>query len=99
MKLSKEEEEEKEEVVVHVQPRTRDSEVSITTRRFQWRSCCFKIDKRVFVFTSQLIISIIILTFSMIQLAGEHGTCEGSAPYLTLISTLIGYWLPSPTIK
>lgn len=97
MNLSKEEEE--EDVVVHVKPRTLDSEASFTTRRFQWRSCCFKIDKRVFVFTSQLIISIIILTFSMIQLAGEHGTCEGSAPYLTLISTLIGYWLPSPTIK
>lgn len=78
---------------------TQDSEVSITTRRFQWKSCCFKIDKRVFVFSSQLIISIIILIFSMVQLMGEHGNCEGSAPYLTLISTLIGYWLPSPTIK
>lgn len=76
-----------------------DSIVSVSTRRFQWKSCCFKIDKRVLVFSSQLIISIIILIFSMVQLIGEHGNCEGSAPYLTLISTLIGYWLPSPTIK
>jgi hypothetical protein len=61
-----------------------------------WRSCCFELDKRFVVFMSQLLISLLIMSFSMYQLTGEHGTCEGSAPYLALISTTVGYWLPQP---
>ena len=61
-----------------------------------WRSCCFELDKRFVVFMSQLLISLLIMSFSMYQLSGEQGTCEGSAPYLALISTTVGYWLPQP---
>jgi hypothetical protein len=79
-----------------------DAEVAIAAEPAEeqasssWRSCCFELDKRFVVFMSQLLISLLIMTFSMYQLSGEHGTCEGSAPYLALISTTVGYWLPQP---
>jgi len=64
-----------------------------------WRSCCgMLVDKRVVVFTSQFIITLMIITFSLYQLA-QGNSCEHQQFYSSLITMLIGIFLPSPRVK
>ena len=73
--------------------------VIINDSSYIWRSCCgMLVDKRVVVFTSQFIITLMIIAFSLYQLAQKH-TCEHQQFYSSLITMLIGIFLPSPRVK
>jgi len=72
--------------------------VIINDSSYIWRSCCLEVDKRVVVFTSQFIITLMIITFSLYQLA-QKNTCEHQQFYSSLITMLIGIFLPSPRVK
>jgi hypothetical protein len=50
---------------------------------------------RVARFVFQLIISLFVLTFCMAQLLRD----EDTAVYMTLISAIVMYWMPSPSVK
>ena len=63
-----------------------------------WRSCCFVADKRVIVFSSQLIIAFSVITFSFVQLA-RNNECEHNQLYVGLVTMIIGIFLPSPRVK
>ena len=61
----------------------------------QWRSCCITTDKNMIIYFSQMSITIIILVFSSIQLIKSEYDCNKSAPYLSLISFILGKLLSS----
>ena len=61
-----------------------------------WKSCCFMCDKRVIVFASQLMISTTVLMFCMGQLYTSQ-SCEHDALYSSVLTLVLGCWLPSPT--
>lgn len=60
-----------------------------------WKSCCFVIDKRMFLFCAQLSISLIILLFCVFKLY-KSDTCEAQSLYGNMLITLLGLWMPSP---
>lgn len=63
-----------------------------------WDSCCLRIDKRAALFFSQLIISGVIILFSIYQLA-TITECQRQTPFMGLLTLVIGVWLPSPNMK
>ena len=73
----------------------REREIEIQNR---WRSCCFTADKRVIVFISQLLISLLVICFCLRQLIYST-TCETDQLYTGLLSLILGTWLPSPRIN
>lgn len=62
---------------------------------FMWKSGCFRVDPRMFLFSAQLIISLMILGFCLVKLFYSD-TCEAQALYGNIVITLIGLWMPSP---
>lgn len=62
--------------------------------------CCMggSTDKRVLVYISQLSFSLIVLGFCAIQLIRKDDY-ESTSIYLPLITTILGYWLPSPKLN
>jgi hypothetical protein len=64
-----------------------------------WRSCCgMKLDKRVVVFTSQFIIALMIVIFSLFQLSISND-CNHNQLYTGLLTMIVGIFLPSPRVK
>ncbi len=63
-----------------------------------WKSCCccIEVDKRLFLFTARLAITIILMGFCMVQLI-HQSTCESQTLYTSILMTCIGVWLPSPS--
>ncbi len=57
-----------------------------------WQSCCCAggTERQMVVYFGQMFFSIIILTFSFIQLIRANGNCDKSSPYIGLISFLMG---------
>lgn len=62
---------------------------------FMWKSGCFRVDPRMFLFSAQLLISLMILTFCLVKLFYSD-TCEAQQLYGNIVITLIGLWMPSP---
>lgn len=60
-----------------------------------WKSCCFNIDKRVMLFVVQFFISLLLLAFCMRQIIFLD-TCAQQAPFLSILVSIVGIWLPSP---
>ncbi len=61
-----------------------------------WRSCCVEVDKRVVLFISRLLLTIILMLFCMSQLILQ-ATCEMQTLYTGILMTCMGVWLPSPS--
>lgn len=61
-------------------------------------SCCYKIDKRMLMFAMQVIVSLGVSAFSIYMLTTEKDCCR-SAPYMGLLSGIIGTWMPNPYQK
>lgn len=65
---------------------------------FIWKSCCgLTVDKRLVLFLTQFIISFTIVVFSMVQLT-IRDSCDNQI-YIGLITTILGLFCPSPSIK
>ena len=62
----------------------------------RWESCCFIIDRRVLIFTSQLLIGLIIISFCIYKLSVND---ENPALYYGLLTFIIGVFLPSPKVN
>jgi hypothetical protein len=64
----------------------------------RWTSCCLEVDKNAVQFFSQLGISIGVISFCLYQLV--HLTeCEQQQAYSSLLTLVLGVWLPSPKMK
>lgn len=57
----------------------------------EWRSCCFRLDKRCVMFSVQTVIGISLLTFCAYRLATEPD-CDRAAPYWGLIGSIVGFF-------
>ena len=68
-------------------------------RKTYWKSCCCRLDSRSTIFFSQLLISLLILLFSIAMLFYAHGDCSTENVYIALLSSVLGYWLPSPRLE
>lgn len=64
-----------------------------------FRSCCFELDRRVLVFTTQFIISLLVLIMAAIQIEAIDSSCEAKSPWISLVAAVLGFWLPQPTIS
>jgi len=65
--------------------------------QYVWKSCCFNLDKRVVIFSSQFVITLMIISFSLYQLSTDN-SCEHQQFYSSLITMLVGVYLPSPRL-
>jgi hypothetical protein len=63
-----------------------------------WTSCCIQMDKRAAMFFSQLAISLITIFFCLYQLINVD-TCEAQSLYSSLLTLVLGVYLPSPKIS
>jgi hypothetical protein len=63
-----------------------------------WTSCCLKVDKNAVQFFSQLAISVGVISFSLYQLI-KLPDCEQQQTYSSLLTLVLGVWLPSPKMK
>ena len=63
-------------------------------------SCCLggKTDRRVLSYVTQIILSLIVITFCIVQLTIDD-SAERVSIYLPLICSILGYFLPHPSIK
>ncbi len=79
-----------------LEPVPQEEEVSAeppTTPKI-WRSCCIEVDKQAIMYFSQLGVGLLILGFSGVQLLRSNFECDQSAPYLSLLSFIIGTYVP-----
>jgi hypothetical protein len=69
------------------------SEISEKTfnRKVFWKSCCFELDRRAVSFFTQLLISLLIITFCLFQLH-TLDKCD-STEYLSLLTMVLGVWV------
>ena len=65
---------------------------------FFWESCCFRVDPRATVFACQFIISFMVLALCVTELLSSD-SCETQSFYGSILSTIIGIWMPSPLSK
>jgi hypothetical protein len=63
-----------------------------------WQASCIKLDRRCLIFCNQVLFGLILTIFCMMKLTRELST-EEQMVYLSLLSTVTGIFLPSPSIK
>ena len=63
-----------------------------------WQASCLKLDRRCLIFCNQVLFGLILTIFCMIKLTRDIST-EEQMVYLSLLSTVTGIFLPSPSIK
>ena len=63
-----------------------------------WQASCIKLDRRCLIFCNQVLFGLILTGFCMTKLTRELST-EEQMVYLSLLSTVTGIFLPSPSIK
>ena len=66
--------------------------------KYQWTSCCLRVDKRALLFFTQATFSAGIAGFCIAMLIANQD-CDTFARYSPLLGLVIGVWLPSPQLK
>jgi hypothetical protein len=84
-------------------PEDLQKEVDFRRNNF-WKSCCGNaVDKRVIQYLVQIGIGVMVMGFCMAKIwtIGPKHSCEGEDPavYIALFSAVIGYFLPSPSLR
>jgi hypothetical protein len=65
-----------------------------------WTSCCgVQFDKRSVQFFSKLFISTSVITFCFAQLTNDQLPAGMHSTYMSLLTLIVGVWLPSPSIE
>lgn len=92
-------EEEKKERDVCIHTRSKNNiEIELERKKYDDHldSCCGKTsDKRLLIFISSLLISLISLFFSCFQLT-RGLECSQETVYIGIITSIISIWIPSP---
>jgi hypothetical protein len=63
-----------------------------------WQASCLKLDRRCLIFVNQVMFGLLLTSFCMIQLSQDKST-EEKMVYLTMLSSTMGIFLPSPSLK
>ena len=66
--------------------------------KYQWNSCCLRVDKRALLFFTQATFSAAVAGFCIAMLIA-HQDCATFSRYSPLLGLVIGVWLPSPQLK
>ena len=72
-------------------------EISQTDPDEQWSGCCSKTNSHFLKYIVQVIISIIILLFSIVMIVIKDGI--GCEVYFSIISAILGIYSPSPSMN
>lgn len=72
-------------------------EISQTDPDEQWSGCCSKTNSHFLKYIIQVIISIIILLFSIVMIVIKDGI--GCEVYFSIISAIMGIYSPSPSMN
>ena len=66
--------------------------------KYQWNSCCLRVDKRALSFFTQAAFSAAIAAFCIGMLITNQD-CPTFSRYSPLLGLVVGVWLPSPQLK
>ena len=66
--------------------------------KYQWNSCCLRVDKRALSFFTQAAFSGSIVAFCIVMLITAQD-CATFSRYSPLLTLVVGVWLPSPQLK
>ena len=66
--------------------------------KYQWSSCCLRVDKRALIFFTQAAFSGCIVAFCITMLCTSP-SCDTFSRYSPLLTLVVGIWLPSPQLK
>lgn len=66
----------------------------INEEKIEWKSCCFTLDRDMCTYVVQFTLALCTLGFSGLMLAQAQGNCERSSPYFSLISFVVGAFIP-----
>jgi hypothetical protein len=87
--------EEKKEITINIDP----DEQQWARENF-WKSCCGStIDKRAASFFTQLGISSVVIIFCLYKLVVHTGDCSESQTYMSLLTLILGIYIPNPKIR
>jgi hypothetical protein len=87
--------------VLDIEKQIADKTDEIQFRRMTfWKSCCGVVDKRAIQYFVQVFIGLVVILFCMYQITdAPMRVCDSeddNTVYVALISTVIGWFLPSP---
>ena len=68
------------------------------THKYQWSSCCLRVDKRALSYFTQAAFSGTIIAFCIVMLITSQD-CATFSRYSPLLTLVVGVWLPSPQLK
>lgn len=80
---------------VTVTAATTASATSTASSVKEWKSCCFRVDKRCLHFSSRVVFSAIVLLFAISQIIRDPDSCTNSMMswYCSLIGLILGSYL------
>lgn len=68
------------------------------TEKSNWQICNREVPRSEVVFVTQFFFIFLLLTLCIAKLAFYQLTCEESAIWVSILSSLIGYILPNPSL-
>jgi hypothetical protein len=80
---------------IHI--KERQQEAAIDQKRRVFKSCCFELDREIFIFSVQSVLIGGLLIYSAYNIAHED-TCEKNTIWYSLLTLLLGIMCPSPKI-
>jgi hypothetical protein len=60
----------------------------------EWKSCCLTVDRSMCMYAVQFTLAVGVLCFSGVMLSLSAGNCEKSSPYFSLVSLVVGAFIP-----
>lgn len=66
--------------------------------RAPWKFCCTTIPRSEVVFFVQVFVILILLLFCVYKLGCGKLSCEENAVWVSLLSSVVGYILPNPSL-
>jgi hypothetical protein len=90
-----------EQKQLNISPETKKRELELAEKKYetQWKSCCGNtFDSRATIFFSQFTIAMVVTSFCIYQLIHEE-SCEAQGLYSSILTLILGVFLPSPKMK
>jgi hypothetical protein len=75
-----------------------EHQIEVENKENIWETSCMRVDKRCVIFANQCFFGFAVLVFCMIQLTKEMST-EDKMVYITMLSSTVAIFLPSPSLK
>ena len=80
-------------------PINRSNSITPDQRANEWRSCCFTLDRRCVLFLVQVIITLLMMVFSMYKLVVSDECSPDRQVFSSILTMCLSIWLPAPRIS